>query len=135
MAKRVLKVWTWVGLAVALLFAGYVVAGYTVVPGLIRSQAVKWADEKLQKRLALGEIRFNPFRLAVDIEDIALPAEAPMVKVGDLRVDLSFLSLFTGTPRFNGISVNRPWVSAVLNPDGSLNLAELSPPPSEGPTR
>ncbi|MFM8375763.1 MAG: DUF748 domain-containing protein, partial [Phenylobacterium sp.] len=134
MAKGVLKVWTWAALAVIALFGAYVVAGYTLVPGIIRSQAVKWADEKLHKPLALGEIRFDPFRLAVDIDDIALPADAPMVKVGALRVDLSFLSLFTGTPRFNQISVNRPWVSAVVKPDGSLNLAELSPPPSDDPT-
>ena len=134
MAKRTIRIAAWAGLAVALLFGAYVVAGYTLVPGLIRSQAVKWADETLHKRLALGEIRFDPFRLAVDIEDIALPAEAPMVKVAALRVDVSFLSLFTGTPRFNQISINRPWVSAILRPDGSLNLAELSPPPSDGPT-
>lgn len=134
MAKGALRIWAWAGLAVALLFGAYVVAGYTIVPGIIRSQAVKWADEKLHKQLALGEIRFDPFRLAVDIEDIALPAEAPMVKVGALRVDISFLSLFTGTPRFNQIAVTRPWISAVMGPDGSLNLAELSPPPSDGPT-
>lgn len=134
MFKGALKVWVWAGLAVAVLFGAYVIAGYTLVPGIIRSQAVKWADEKLNKRLALGEVRFDPFRLAVDIEDIALPAEAPMVKVGALRVDISFLSIFTGTPRFNEIAVNRPWVSAVLKPDGSLNLAELAPPPSDGPT-
>jgi len=134
MAKGALRIWAWAGLAVALLFGAYVVAGYTIVPGIIRSQAVKWADEKLHKQLALGEVRFDPFRLAVDIEDIALPAEAPMVKVGALRVDISFLSLFTGTPRFNQIAVTRPWISAVMGPDGSLNLAELSPPPSDGPT-
>jgi hypothetical protein len=43
--KRALNVWAWAGLLVALLFAGYVVAGYTLVPGLIRSQAFRWADE------------------------------------------------------------------------------------------
>lgn len=134
MIKGALRIWIWAGLALVLLFGAYVVAGYTVVPGIIRSQAVKWADEKLHKRLALGAVRFDPFRLAVDIEDIALPADAPMVKVGALRVDLSFLSLFTGTPRFNEIAINRPWVSAVLRPDGSLNLAELAPPPSDDPT-
>ena len=75
MAKGALRIWAWVGLAVALLFGAYVVAGYTIVPGIIRSQAVKWADEKLHKQLALGEIRFDPFRLAVDIEDIALPLQ------------------------------------------------------------
>ena len=74
MAKGVLKVWTWAALAVIALFGAYVVAGYTLVPGIIRSQAVKWADEKLHKPLALGEIRFDPFRLAVDIDDIALPS-------------------------------------------------------------
>jgi len=108
MAKGALKVWTWAALAVIAVFGAYVVAGYTLVLGIIRSQAMKWVDEKLHKQLALGEIRFDPFRLAVHIDDIALPADAPTVKVGALRVDLSFLSLFTGTPRFNQISVNRP---------------------------
>lgn len=134
MAGRAFKVAAWVGLVAGLLFAAYVVAGYTLAPKLIRSQAIKWADEKLHKRLALGDIRFDPFRIAVDIEDIALPAEAPMVSIGALRVDLSFLSLFTGTPRFNQIALTRPKVTAVLRPDGALNLAELAPPPSDDPT-
>jgi|GEM_PF-7040159 len=82
MFKRALNVWVFAGLLIALLFAGYVVAGYTLVPGLIRSQAIRWADEKLNKRLALGEVRFDPFWLAVDINDIALPAEAPSARLG-----------------------------------------------------
>lgn len=120
--------WAWGGFALALLAILYVVAGYTLVPGLVRSQAQSWVKTNIGKDLALGEIKFNPFTFTLDVSDIALPAgPQPMVAAGHLRVSFSILSLFQDAYYFREVSLDRPFVHAVLRTDRSLNLIELKP--------
>lgn len=120
--------WAWGGFALALLAILYVLAGYTLVPGLVRSQAQSWVKTNIGKDLALGEIKFNPFTFTLDVSDIALPAgPQPMVAAGHLRVSFSILSLFQEAYYFREVHLDRPFVHAVLRPDHSLNLIELKP--------
>ncbi len=133
------RVWLRVLAALAVLFVAYVLAGFYLVPSLVRSEATSWVETNLDKPLGLGDIRFNPFTFTLDIDDIALPAtQQPLVAVGHLRVDFSFLSLFQSAYHFTEVTLDRPFIDARMRPDGSLNLLELMPPPqpdthSEGP--
>ncbi|MEO8896663.1 MAG: DUF748 domain-containing protein, partial [Rhizomicrobium sp.] len=90
----------------------------------------------LGKPLALGEIKFDPLRFTLDISDIAIPeARAPLVAVGHLRIGFSILSVFQSAYRFTDVRVDRPFVRAIVRPDGALNLIELVPKTkSEGPS-
>lgn len=120
--------WAWGGFAFALLAILYVLAGYTLVPGLVRSQAQSWVKTNIGKDLALGEIKFNPFTFTLDVSDIALPqGPQPMVAAGHLKVSFSILSLFQEAYYFREVHLDRPFVHAVLRPDHSLNLIELKP--------
>jgi hypothetical protein len=95
---------------------------------LIRSQAQSWVKTNLEKSLALGEIKFNPLTFTLDVSDIAIPqGPQPMVAIGHLRVSFSVLSLFQHAYYFREVSLERPFVHAVLRPDHSLNLIELKP--------
>jgi uncharacterized protein involved in outer membrane biogenesis len=129
------RAWFWGGIALALLIGAYVWAGFTLVPGLIRTQATAWVKTNLDKPIALGEIRFNPITFTVDVSDIAIPGpERPMVAAGHLRIGFSILSLFQHAYRFNDVRLDRPFVRAVVRPDRSLNLIELMPKShSKGP--
>lgn len=120
----------------ALAYAAYLLAGYFLAPRLIRSQAVAWVDTNLGKTLALGEIKFDPLRFTVDVSDIAIQdAQQPMVAVGHLKVGFSILSLFQHAYRFTEMRIDRPFVRAIVRPDGALNLIELVPKTkSEGPS-
>ena len=120
--------WVWGAVALALLVSGYLWAGFTLVPGLIRSQATGWVKTNLNKPIALGEIRFNPIHFTVDVSDIAIPdTRQPMVAVAHLRLDFSILSLFQHAYRFNEVRLDGPFVRAIVRPDRSLNLIELVP--------
>ena len=120
--------WAWGGFALVLLAILYVLAGYTLAPGLVRSQAQSWVKTNIGKDLALGEIKFNPFTFTLDVSDIALPAgPQPMVAAGHLRVSFSIWSLFQEAYHFREVSLDRPFVHAVLRSDRSLNLIELKP--------
>ncbi|HEY2837375.1 MAG TPA: DUF748 domain-containing protein [Rhizomicrobium sp.] len=114
----------------------YLPAGFYLVPGLIKSQATQWVKTNLHKDLTIGEVRFNPFTLALDANDIAIPGQnGPIVALGHLRVGFSLLSVFQEAYRFTELRLDRPFVQAVIRPDGSLNLIELVPPtrPDSGP--
>lgn len=100
----------------------------TLVPGLVRAEAQAWARDRLGLELALGDVRFDPLRLALDLHDIALPADAPMIAARHVRLDLAFRSLFSDTLRLDSIVVDGLRIDAELAADGRLNLARLVPP-------
>jgi len=120
------RIWVWSGFAIALLAVSYTLAGFYLAPRLIRSQATAWAQTNLDKKLDLGEIRFNPFTFTLDIDDIEIPEGAhPMVAVGHLRVGFSILSLFQHAYYFHEVRLERPFLQLAVRPDHSLNLADL----------
>jgi uncharacterized protein involved in outer membrane biogenesis len=123
--------------ALALLFCAYLIAGFYLVPGLIRSEATAWVKTNLGKPIAIGEIRFNPLGFKLDISDIAIPdTTRPMVAVGHFHLDFSILSVFQHAWRLDEVRLDRPFAHALIRADGSLNLSELVPPtrPDAGPT-
>ncbi len=129
----------WIPLLLVLLFGGAVVAGITLVPGLVRSQGQAWVAKNLKhKVLTMGAIRFDPWQLLLEIHDIAIAdtaaPQAPLVAIKDLVVDASIASVWKLSPRLDAVSVTAPMVDAVLRSDGSLNLAELMPPDDGTPT-
>lgn len=116
------------GVALTLLIGAYALAGFYLVPHLIRSQATGWVHDRLGKTLSLGDIRFNPFRFTLEIGDIAIAGpEHPMVAIGRLHLDFSVRSLVQHAYRFDEVRIERPFVHAVIRPNGALNLLELLP--------
>jgi hypothetical protein len=121
-------------LALALLLGAALLASARLVPNLVRSEATDWIQTNLGMSPALGDIRFNPLALTLDVSDIALPAgEAPIVRIAHVHADFAFRSLFTGDWRFDAIRIDQPLVDARIGRDGKLNLLKLVPPPSDDP--
>jgi len=127
--------WIWVALTASVLFCLYLLAGFFFVPGLVRSQATKWAKTNLDKQITLGEINFNPLTFTLDVNDLAIAgAGAPIISVGHIGVSFAPLSLLVSTYRFSKLRLDKPVVRAVIRPDHTFNLAELVPRThSEGP--
>ncbi len=128
----------WIPLLLVLLFGGAIIGGYTLLPGVVRSQGQAWAEKNLPgKLLTMGAIAFDPWTLTLDIADIAIAdskaPQAPLVAVKALKVDASLSSLWNGHARLDALAVTAPAVDAVLRKDGSINLAELVPPDDGSP--
>lgn len=123
-----LKGGLWAGAVVVLLAGTYLLAGYYAVPRLLRHAAETWAQDTLHKPMRLGEIRFDPIRFTLDVQDLAIPADPrPMLAADRIHVRFSFLSLLHGPYTFDEVRLERPVVRAVLRPDRSLNLGDLAP--------
>ncbi|WPC67151.1 DUF748 domain-containing protein [Rhodoferax ferrireducens] len=131
MARQSLQ-WTnirwkrWVAGAAGLL-AAYTVAGFWLVPLLIKHQVPQFGQTELARQATIGEVRFNPFTLRLEAQDLRL-AEAdgtPLFAVGKLAVALQWKSLIRRAWSFSDIRITAPSANLAIAPDGKFNLAEL----------
>ncbi|HEX7375135.1 MAG TPA: DUF748 domain-containing protein, partial [Steroidobacteraceae bacterium] len=115
---------------VATLVGLYALLGFYGAPKLIRSQAVAFVQQQYGRDLALGEIRFNPFNLQLEIKDLAFPDADRQTMVGFKRlfVDFEVSSLWHGAYTFKNIDLDAPTIRAVVRADGQVNLADLASP-------
>ena len=127
---------------VAVLLCAYALAGFFVVPRVMRQQAHDFVQAHYGRTLRIADIRFNPFTLNLDVTGLALPDAdgQPMLAFDRLHVGLQLASLWRLGPSFSEILLERPYVRAVLRTDGALNLADLGkgfaaaqPPPAPPP--
>ncbi|HEY2590918.1 MAG TPA: DUF748 domain-containing protein, partial [Steroidobacteraceae bacterium] len=118
---------------IAVLVGLYALAGFLVVPHVLRSELTGYVDTHYHRRLALGDIRFNPFTLTLDARDLSVPDTdgSPMVGAGLLHVELSIASLWRRAASFRNIFIERPFARAIVRPDGVLNLQALAAPAAQ----
>lgn len=121
---------------VALLIGVYAAAGFLLAPKLLRNAL----QEKIPSVLSgvkptVGDIRVNPFLLQVVIKDFYLTGANGTKLVGFSRlfVDFESSSIWHRAYTFSHIDLASPFANAVIFKDGSLNLAQLSPKPTEKP--
>ena len=134
-----------IGLAIVLVLVGaYAAAGFLAVPYFARKSAVNFVRTHYGRTLSVGEIRFNPFTLTLDVRSVALPDAdgQTLLSFGRLRVALQLAaSLWRLGPSFGDIVLEQPYVRAVTRPGGELNLADLgkgfppSPPQAQKPAQ
>jgi len=128
--------WILASVAAALLLA-YALAGFYLVPRLARSQIESFVAETLHRKIAIGEIRFNPFTLAATIIDLNLTEAdgTPLVAFQRLYVNAQIASLWRRGVVLKEIDLAAPSIEVVVAPDGNLNLAGLAPPAASTPAK
>jgi hypothetical protein len=124
-------------IVVLVLVGAYAAAGFWAVPHFARSYAQDFVRTHYGRTLSIGEIRFNPFTLKLDISDVVLPdADAkPLLSFAHLHVDLQLASLWRLGPSFREILLDKPYVRAVIRHGGELNLADLGKGFAEAPKK
>jgi len=115
----------------------YSLAGFLLVPRLLRSALLEDIPKSLPGMTpAVGEVRFNPFLLALKIDDFSLgdSGGAKLLGFDRLFVRFAVSSLWHRAYTFTDIDLDKPFVNAVTGKDGQLNLMQLKPsssPPSQ----
>ena len=124
--KRPRRWLRWIGVVLALL-AAYALAGYAMVPWLVKTKLPEFVKNDLQRRAAVGDVRFNPFKLHFEARDFKLDEAdgTPIVALDQLVVDLGWDSLTRRAWSFDAIKLGAPRIHLVIGADGRFNLAEL----------
>ena len=115
---------------IAALVGIYAAFGYRTVPALVKSKAQEFVRENYGRELGIGEVRFDPFALRLEIMDLVLPdADGELLLGFDrLLVDFELASLWERALVFSEVALDAPVVRAVIRADGSMNLADLALP-------
>jgi len=109
----------------------YTLAGFLLAPRIARNQAIDYVQHDLGRKLAIGSVTFNPFSLAAEIRELTLTEAdgSPIASFALLRVKFSATaSLLHRAWTFAEVRLEQPLVTTLVNRDGSLNLAKLTPP-------
>ena len=117
-----------VGLAVL-----YTLAGFFLVPFLVRHYVPRIAQEHIQKQAAIGDVRFNPYVFTFEANDFSLqePDGQPILGFRRLFVDFELKSIIERAWTFRQVGLEGPHLNAVVSKSGGLNLAALVPPSKE----
>jgi hypothetical protein len=121
---------------IALVVGLYAVAGFWIVPKLVRNALMKDIPATLVGVTpSIGEIHINPFLLQVEVKDFFLtgPQGTRLVGFGRLFIDFEVSSIWHRAYTFKHIELRAPFANAVIFKDGAVNLAQLSPKAPEKP--
>ncbi|HEX5342200.1 MAG TPA: DUF748 domain-containing protein [Duganella sp.] len=105
----------------------YAVAGFWLLPSVIKSQLPKIAETELERKASIGQLRFNPFTLRLEAQDVRLTEanDAPLFAVGALAVEMQWRSLFRRAWSFAEIRITEPALELAIAKDGKFNIAEF----------
>ncbi|MBK5207729.1 MAG: DUF748 domain-containing protein, partial [Polaromonas sp.] len=109
------------------MLATYTLAGFWLVPLVIKNQVPKLGQTALARQATIGEVRFNPYTLRLEAQDLRLAEAdgAPLFAIGKLAVELQWQSLIRRAWSFAEIRIAAPSASLLIAPDGKFNFAEL----------
>jgi uncharacterized protein involved in outer membrane biogenesis len=117
--------------AVALLL--YSLIGFLIAPMLIRWYAPKYIHENLQCQASIDRVRINPFSLTFEIKGFSLTQAdgSPLAGFERFFINYQVSSLFHWAAVFREISLDRPALHLVFEPDGAFNLQKIIPKSTE----
>ncbi len=135
-----------IGLSILGVVALFGLAGFVGVPLLLRHIATGQLATALHRPVSVGKIRFNPYRLKLDLDQLHIgerDSPHPFVDIGHIHVKVSWTSLFRLAPVVHEVTIERPAIHVVRIAEQRFNFSDListpaekpSPPPSGKPFR
>ena len=116
--RRPLKWFSWF-LAVMLVLAA---VSWLTLPSFVKKIAIEQTQEKIGRKIDIGDVAFNPFRLALTVSDVTLyepDQKTPFFSAKSLVVNASSTSIFRLAPVLDEIKLTAPDLHVVrLDADG-----------------
>lgn len=119
-----------IGCAIA--FAVYSLAGFFLVPYLIKTVAADRLTEALGRKTSVEKASFNPYSFSLRIQGFKVmePSGSEVfASFGELVVNLQGRSFIKGGLTVKELVLDRPYLRAVHNRDFSYNFTDLVPKP------
>jgi Domain of Unknown Function (DUF748) len=116
-------------LGVELCIGIYALLGFQLLPRVLRSQATSYVQEHYGRKLSMGKVRFDPFALQLEIEQLSVPDAdgSTLLRWRKLVVDFEpTASLWRRAWVFRDITLEQPQLCARVREDGQLNLSDFA---------
>ncbi len=123
--KIITNRWFVLGAAAVILYA---LLGFFLLPYLASNYLREYVNDRLDRELAVENLRFNPFTFKVEAEGLGLEEKKgpSLLTVGSFSADFDlFSSLWQQAWTFGNISISHPILRIVVKKSGRSNIAEL----------
>jgi hypothetical protein len=114
--------WFWL----AVLFVTYSMAGFFLVPAVIKQQMTKQVKEQLDWNTHLDSVTFNPYTFSLTLNHLEFTDDQQhtVTKFGQIYTDLKFSSLINGVLTISQIRILDPYVNVAIFKDGITNFSQ-----------
>lgn len=116
------------GLIALTLIALFTIAGFFILPPIVKTQLEKRLSAELGRRVTVGRIRLNPYALSVTVENFAIQerdGKALFLGWRRLYVNADALSSLRGEWVVSEIGLDGFEAHGAVNADGTLNVSDL----------
>jgi hypothetical protein len=105
----------------------YTVAGFLILPPIIRVVAAKQLAKELGRRVTIEKVRLNPYTLSTTIRGLHIEDKdgQPLLGWDEVYVNLQLVSFFSHAWVFKEITALNPYARLQVNKDYSLNVSDL----------
>jgi uncharacterized protein involved in outer membrane biogenesis len=120
-AKRML-----IGLLI--FFVLFTLAGFFVLPPVLKSILTKQLSQNLHRDVTIGEIKTNPYRLSITVRGLLVKDRSSaetFVSCDELFLNLGSLSAIRMAPVLEEIRITKPYIKITRNQDLSYNFSDL----------
>ena len=108
----------------------YTLGGFFLVPYLVKTKGVELANEKINGKLSIKSVDFNPFIFDAQVHGVELRSleNKPVISFESLNLNLQVLSLFGNTIHIKSVELSKPFINAVYSKEKQLNLLNIVKP-------
>ena len=117
----------------AAVFSVYALAGFFLVPWLVKKNAVEIVADTIGAELRIENVAVNPFVLSLQVDGVALddPSGAPVLRVHQIFVNFQLSSLFRWAWTFDEVRIDAPEAFLARDSGGVFNIGFLMPQSGE----
>jgi hypothetical protein len=112
----------------AALVAFYSLVGFFLLPYLAKHYLSQYIEKRLDHRLVLAELRFNPFNFTVEAKQLGVTDKngSPITALAFFCADFELLSsLYNRIWIFSNIRMTDPLAHVVIKEEGGSNISDL----------
>ena len=115
------------GLIFVGLFLLYLIAGFWVVPPLLKPRLEKLLSDQIGRKVTIAKIKLNPLVLSATTTDLTVYETngEPFAGFKELLIDAEISSILKWAATFKEIRIAAPFSVLKVLPDGSLNIADI----------
>ncbi len=126
-----------IALSAVVLVVLYTITGFLIVPWAIKALLPRKLSEFTHRTVTLESAAFNPFTLALTLENFAIleKDKDAFASVGRLYANAQLFPLFIGKAVLKDLVIEQPAVSVARDKAGIFNFADLVPAPDETPEK